>query len=403
MTPDNLPVVEADLQRYLVDREAVLAEIAREHDVIRTLFGVQFLRRDDVVAALRDRRVEARIALGLESQGITSGQLYEQLSTSLLNMNGPEHLRLRSLVLKAFTPTAIERYRPAMRELAEELVDDFAWSSDTAGETEFMESFANHYPVQVICTLLGVPREDHDHFRHWLDTVSFSLSMLAAEKQDDINVANTALAGYVRSIVEARRSDPGDDLITALLHASDGDDRLTLDEVVRMVGGLLFAGHDTTRNQLGRAMVAFAEHPREWQRLRDDPTLTPQAVDEVTRLFPVVDGVSPRQTSAPVTIGGVELPAGTVVNPCTYGGNIDRAVYGPDAEVFDVAVTRAAPPLTFGGGAHLCIGINLAKAEMAEAFQVLSRRMPNLRLAGDVVWPPAVGIWGPTSVPLAWG
>jgi cytochrome P450 len=389
--PADLPYVEPDLIRYLSDREDALAELAAEHDAVRSLFGVQLLRRDTVQAVLRDRRAEARIIVGLEAQGVTEGPLYDSLNTSLLNMNGPEHLRLRALVLKAFTPSAVERFRPAMRELAVELTEPLI----SAGRMEVMDDLANHFPVQVICTVLGVPREDHDSFRHWLDTSSFALSMEAGIRQREILDANARLNEYCSGIVAERKRSPGDDLITAMLQAVEGDDHLTQDEVVRMTTGLLFAGHDTTRNQIGRTLVAFAEHPDQWDVMAADPSLVPRAVDEA-----VVDGVSPRVLSEDLVVGDLSLPAGTRINACTYAANIDPAAHGESAGTFDITAERGGH-LTFGGGAHLCIGMSLAKAEMVELFDHLAARITNLRLDGEAVWPPAIGIWGPTSVPLA--
>jgi cytochrome P450 len=349
-----------------------------------------------VQAVLRDRRAEARIVVGLESQGVTDGPLYDSLNTSLLNMNGEEHLRLRALVLKAFTPSAVDRFRPAMRELATEVTAPLI----AAGRMDVMEDLANHYPVQVICTVLGVPRHDHDAFRHWLDTSSFALSMEAGVRQREIIEANTHLAEYCRTIVADRKRDPADDLVSAMLQAVEGDDRLTEDEVVRMTTGLLFAGHDTTRNQIGRTMIAFAEHPEQWEAMAADPSLVPRAVDEALRFTPVIDGVSPRVVSEDLVVGDLSLPSGTHVSACTYAANIDPAAHGADAGSFDIAARRGGH-LTFGGGAHLCIGMSLAKAEMVELLAYLAAHITNLRLDGSAVWPPAVGIWGPTSVPLA--
>jgi cytochrome P450 len=402
--------MDGDLGRYLTDREAVLAEVAERWDAtISPLGGVQLLRRDAVQQVLRDRRAEARVVAALEAQGVTSGPLYDSLDTSLLNMNGPEHLRLRALVLKAFTPTAVERFRPMMREIAGELLAPLIPTTPgVTGRCEVMDDIANQYPVQVICSVLGVPREDRHLFRAWLDTSSFALSMEAAARQDEILAANRSLDEYVSAIVAERRRLPGDDLISAMLAAVDtgveGDDRLTDAEVVRMTSGLLFAGHDTTRNQIGRTLVAFAEHPDQWELLAGHPELAAKAVDEGLRFTPVVDGVAPRRLSADMTVGDLALPAGTVVNPCTYAANIDATGQpdgAPSLREFDIAADRPAH-LTFGGGAHLCIGMSLARAEMAELFLAMSARVTNLRLDGEPVWPPAIGIWGPSSVPLAY-
>ena len=169
---DDLPVFIPDFQEFMARGEELVLEQARKCPMARGMFGLELFRRDDVQTALRDRRIEARISLALLAQGVTDGQLFDTLSNSLLNINGPEHQRQRSLVGKAFTPASVERIRPAMRDLANELIDEFA----PHGEVEFMESFANQYPVQVICTMLGVPRIERHTFRIWLDTISFALA-----------------------------------------------------------------------------------------------------------------------------------------------------------------------------------------------------------------------------------
>jgi len=395
---DDLAPFDRDPVEFMLRGEEMMLEIAKSGcPAMKLPFGVGVFSRELVNATLRDRKMEARIIAALLVQGITEGQLYDNLSTSILNMNGPEHQRLRQLVLAAFTPTRIERLRPAMRTIAHELIDTFA----AAGEVEFMEQFANQYPVQVICTVLGVPRGDRHLFRAWLDEISFGLSALAAARRESIEQAQRELNDYLRSMIDARRANPGDDLITALLAAEDEGDRLTHDEVVRMTGGLLFAGHDTTRNQLGRGLHAFADHPDQWALLAAHPELAAAAVDEVMRRFPAVGGVSPRQASADVELPGLTIPAGTVINVSTLAANHDPAVYGNDAERFDISLERPATNLTFGGGPHLCLGINLAKAEMQEAYVALATRLADLSLIGEPVYPPRVGIYGPDVLNLA--
>ena len=394
---DDLAPFDRDPVEFLFRGEEMMLEIAKSGcPAMKVPFGVGVFSRELVHATLRDRRMEARIVAALLLQGVTQGQLFDNLNTSILNMNGPEHQRLRQLVLAAFTPARIERLRPAMREIANELIDTFAPS----GHVEFMEQFANQYPVQVICTVLGVPRGDRHLFRAWLDEISFGLSALAAERRDTIEQAQRELDDYLRHMIDARRSNPGDDLITALLAAEEAGDRLTHDEVVRMTGGLLFAGHDTTRNQLGRGLHAFADHPDQWALLAARPELAAAAVDEVMRRFPAVGGVSPRVAAGDVQLPGLSIPSGTIINVSTLAANHDPAVFGDDAELFDISAARPVSHLTFGGGPHLCLGINLARAEMQEAYVVLATRLAGLTLDGDPVYPPRVGIYGPDVLNL---
>jgi cytochrome P450 len=394
-SPADLPMFAPEWSDFLDHGEALLLEHARGCPMSRTPFGVDVYRRDDVNAALRDRTIEARVTLALMAQGVTSGQLFDTMNASILNQNGPDHLRERSLVGKAFTPASVERVRPVMRTIAAELIDTFA----ARGHCEFMEDFANHFPVQVIATMLGVPVEDRHTFRQWLDTITFALSSVAASNRDEIELAQIALAEYVEDMVSRRRDDPGDDLVTALLAAEEAGDRFTHDEVRRMIISLLFAGHDTTRNQLGRALVTFSEHPDQWAWLAEHPESAPQAVDECLRYCPSVGGVAPRLATAPVTLGGVDIPAGTILRLATVTASRDPHYYD-EPDRFDITVARPVAALTFGGGPHLCLGINLARAEMAEALVLLSQRLRDLAPDGPATFPPQVGIYGPSMVPL---
>jgi cytochrome P450 len=165
-----------------------------------------------------------------------------------------------------------------------------------------------------------------------------------------------------------------------------------------MIAGLLFAGYDTTRNQLGHALFTFAQHPDQWALLADRPELVDQAVDEVMRLFGAVTG-TPRLATEDVEVEGWAIPAGTIVFLSFRSANRDEAAFD-DPLRFDISLDRG-PHLSFGGGPHYCLGANLARAEMAEALLVLARRLPNLRLDGEVTWRTGTGIIGPTALPLA--
>jgi cytochrome P450 len=281
-----------------------------------------------------------------------------------------------------------------MRTLVGELVDTFA----ATGHCEFVADFADHYPVQVICEVLGVPRGDHADFARWGNALTYALSLELSMHLEEVEQASEALGRYVERLVAERQAHPLDDLVTSLVQTSEDGDRLSPIELFSMIGGLLFAGYDTTRNQLGQAVVMFTQHPEQWARLADEPELAPQAVDEVLRVCGAVSGV-PRITVADIEVDGWAIPAGTLVFLSVASGNRDSTVYD-DAMGFDITATREAH-LTFGGGPHYCLGANLARAEMEEALVVLARRMPDLRLDGEPSWRLGTGISGPTVLPLA--
>jgi cytochrome P450 len=282
-----------------------------------------------------------------------------------------------------------------MRNLTEELVDTFAG----AGRCEFMADFADRYPIQMICELLGVPREDYERFGQWANGLTWVLSLEMTMHMPEIMDSFAGLAGYLEDFIEQRRRAPRDDLVTRLIQAEDGGDRLSPIELRSMIGALLFAGYDTTRNQLGIAMTLFAQHPEQWRLLGDDPSRVGTAVEEVLRFMGTVT-VAPRITREEVEVGGYKIPASTLLTLSTGAANHDPAVHR-NPQLFDVTAERALPPLTFGGGPHYCLGANLARAEMQEALVVLSKRLRNLQLDGEVRWRPRTGIFGPTYVPLS--
>jgi cytochrome P450 len=351
------------------------------------------LRREHVPQLLSDPRLASAIPQLTALQGMRAGPLAEMLGATVITMDGPDHVRLRRLVTRSFTPRAADRHRPVMRRLVEELVDEFA----RAGRCEFMTAFADQYPVQVICEVLGVPPEDHHLFARWGDVLTYLLSLELSAHMAEVEQAASQLSDYVDGLVADRRTHPRDDLVTSLVEASAEGDRLTPLEVRAMIGGLLFAGFDTTRNQLGHALVRFCAHPEQWALLGKHPDLAPQAVQEVMRLAGAVTMV-PRLATADVEIDGWLLPAGTLVTLALASANRDASVYDEPLR-FDITAQRP-PHLTFGGGPHFCLGANLARAEMEEALRILPTRLANIRLDSEPTWRTGTGISGPTTLPL---
>jgi cytochrome P450 len=380
------------------DPEPVYAALREETAVARTPLGAVVVRRDEIHGMLGDRRLISSIPHIVRLQGGRGGPIDALLSSSVIAVDGAEHTRLRRLVSRSFTPSAADRHRPLMRSLVQELVDGFAIGSDGVGRCEFVSDFADRYPVRVICSVLGVPDEDHDLFGTWAESITYMLSLELSAHLDEVVGAVEALGGYVADLVEQRRQDPQDDLVTSLVQASEDGDRLSNDELQSMVGGLLFAGVDTTRNQLGLAMHTFCEHPDQWALLRSRPELTAAAVNETMRLFGAVPGI-PRVTLEDVEVDGWCIPAGTIVFLSLASANRDHRHFD-DPLRFDIAAERESH-LTFGGGPHYCLGANLAKAEMEEALTVLVDAMPDLHLDGEPAWRTAMGIGGPTHLPLA--
>jgi cytochrome P450 len=358
----------------------------------RTPLGYAVLRYDEVAALLRDRRLRQGGVESLAAQGITEGLLADWMRMSLLNLEGEPHARLRRLVSQAFTPRAVDALRPVMRAVTHELIDGFA----AAGACEFMAAFADPYPSRIIGELLGIPRERYPQFHGWATDLGLLFSYAVAEHRPRIEAALLGLAACVDDLLAARRATPGPDLISALIAAEEAGDRLSDTELRVLVTGLVFAGQDTTRNQLGGALATFLAHPAQWARLAEEPALAARAVEEVMRVRPAVPSIW-RVATEEFDFEGLRIPAGTFLSLFVASANTDPRVFGTGG--FDISVERPAQ-LTFGGGLHACLGAPLARLEMAEALPILAARLRAPELAGDVPWRPALGICGPVALPI---
>ena len=393
---DDAPFLNIFDPGFAADPAPTMQALRRETCLARTAIGVLVIEHAKVLDLLGDPRLHSSLLDFMRLQGLVDGPIFEAVAKSLLAIDGEDHTRLRKLVSRAFTPRSVERLRPSMRTLAAELTDRVA----PTGRCEFMADFADHYPIQLICELLGVPKRDHELFGRWSNDMTWLLSLELQAHLMEAAQAMTDLWAYLETFIAERRARPEDDLVTALVQTEDGGDRLSAEELRTLIGSLLFAGYDTTRNQLGIGLFLFTQYPAQWRLLAEQPALAPQAVEEILRFLGVI-GVAPRVARQALTIGDYDVPAGTMVSLSTAAANHDPAVH-IEPERFDITVDRE-PSLTFGGGPHYCLGANLARAEMQEALVVLAEKMPELRLAGEPSWRPRTGIFGPTQLPLAFG
>lgn len=378
---------------------AVAVETAADHWLAKNLFGYTVLRYDDVVAMLRDKRWYSASGQILEMQGIDNPEWLARRRTSILSAEGDEHTRLRRLVGPAFSPRHADSLRPYMRDVVNELIDAFA----NTGRADIAVDFCEPYPIPIICELFGAPKEDWQQFSDWATDIFRIFNGNLAEDMPAIIAAQDALDAYLGDLIEARRHDPRDDLLTSLIAAEDAGDKLNHEELLSLCIAVLMAGTDTTRNQLGCSMYLFTQHPDQWQLLRDDPSLAPRAVEETMRFLGTVRGTG-RFASEDIEYGGVVFPKGTFIAPSLATANRDSSVFTEPSE-FDITREPSnKPQLTFGSGIHYCLGAALARAEQQEALTIMAERMPNVALDGDVVWKPnSFGIWGPDRLPVTFG
>jgi cytochrome P450 len=323
---------------------------------------------------------------------ITDGPLHEEIVKNIININGADHSRLRALVNPALSPRAVERYRPAMRRFLAELLDR------VDGSFDFVAGFAKPYPSLVIAEVMGAPLSDAPRLHHWSNWIQrqFDAGSLINER-DKIEAEVAEFYAYEDELIGARRASPGDDLISALIAAEDGGDRLSHDELRNLVLNILVGGVDTSQSQLAHAIRLLAGHPDQWEALRRDPRgLALTAVEEALRYEPITPFTA-RIAIEEIEYRGITFPPGSIVLVSAWHANRD----GVEPDGFDITADRPRRrALTFGAGAHYCVGANLARAEMEEAVVFLAERVKTLRLDGEPEFGTPSGIYGLEALPL---
>jgi len=392
----QIPKVPLIIDQQRSDRHALLRGIAKESWLARTDIGYSVLTYETVMGILRDKRWHSATGMVAQLQGITDEAFLGRRQVSILNAEGDVHVRLRRLVAPAFSPRSADRLRPFMRETVNSLLDPFTAS----GKAEVVRDICEPYPIPIICELLGAPKEDWKLFSRLATEILLIFSENLAQNMSVFLAAQQELEKYTEGLIEKRRSVPADDLITDLIAAEEAGDKLNTEELTMMVDAVIVGGTDTTRNQLGLALALFAEYPEQWALLGKDPSLAQRAVEEVLRFSGAVGGTI-RFASEDIEYNGVLFPKGTFMSTSMSTGNYDSSVF-PTPEVFDITREPVGQPhLSLGAGIHYCLGASLARAELQEAFTVLSQRMLNLELDGPVVYKPSgVGIFGPASLPV---
>ena len=355
-------------------------------------------RFDDIAAVMGDRRFTSTPDQSQGWGGVEGDQaapMLDILGRVLLFIDGAEHTRIRRLINKAFTPRSVERLRGRVAAIADDLLDRAA----SNGRLELIEDFAFPLPVIVIAELLGVPTDDHGEFRTQVPKMTPLLEWgCGAEAFERAGEAMWYFAGYFLPLFEARRAEPTDDLISALVHAEvDGEQLDPVDILVTCIL-LLGAGHETTMNLLGNGLLALLRHPDQLALLRDEPKLAGNAVEELLRYDAPVQ-LTVRRVAEDATVGEHRVAKGEEVMLILGAANHDEAAV-PDPERLDI--TRSdVRHLAFGHGPHFCLGAALARLEAEVAFPALLRRLPDLRLDGEAHFRPTATLRGLTSLPLS--
>ncbi len=370
--------------------------------IMRTEMGFWVASRyDDVTAILRDKRFGKCFVQRTEKQhglDIWEQPVYASMRNWMLVMDPPDHGRLRGLVARAFAPRHLKALRPRIQQL----VDDSLDAVQDNGGMEFIKDFAHPLPVHVICDMLGIPLEERNQFFEGsrLSGRLIDPTPMTPDERKQVNEGHQQQAAYFQDLFERRRKTPGDDIITELLGAAADGDKLCEDELIGNIILLFGAGHETTVNMLGNGLLALLSDRPQWETLVADPSLVPNAVEEMLRFDSSVQ-MTGRVAFEDVEIGDVTIPAGEAVLNLLGAANRDPEHYD-SPESFQVD-RQNVQPASFGGGIHHCLGAPLARLEGEIAMAALIKRLPNIQLANDDPdWRLTFTLRGLTSLPVTW-
>ncbi|SJZ45882.1 hypothetical protein SAMN02745126_01150 [Enhydrobacter aerosaccus] len=388
---------------FIADPYPFYHRLREEAPVFNTGLGFWLLSRyEDVAFALRDKRFGKDFPGNIRRR-YGEDRMHEPVIASLgrtmLVLDPPDHTRLRGLVSKAFTARRIADMRPRIRALVDEQLDRVA----DKGAMDVIRDLAHRLPVIVICDMLGIPEEHRAAFLvgsnvsgRVLDPVPMS-----REEFDKANAQTEASSAYFDQLCELRRREPRDDLTTELVRAEEAGDRLSTEELRANIALLFGAGHETTTNLIGNGLLALHRSPEQWQRLKEDPSLIPDAIEELLRFDSSVQ-MTGRVTMADVEVAGVTIPAGQNVITLLGAANRDPAIFA-DPDRLDVGRENVRP-MSFGGGIHHCLGAQLARLEGELVFTALVERLPNLELPGknEPDWRQNFTLRGLNKLPAVW-
>lgn len=323
--------------------------------------------------------------------------MFRPLERNVLDLDGPDHTRLRSLVHKAFTPSLISQMRERIQTLADELVE----RALAKGQMDLIKDFALPLPMTIITEILGVPLRDRHKFHKWSKAV---VSLSSPSPTMRVLPSVWRFIRYLRRFIERRRHHPQDDLISALISAEEAGDTLSEDELLAMVFLLLIAGHETTVNLIGNGMLALLDHPHVMTRLREDAEMIRSAVEELLRYTAPVLMSTERYAREDLNIQGVNIPRGAMTLGVIGSANRDERVFeNPD----ELDITREPNKhLAFGQGVHFCLGAPLARLEAQIAINTLLRRVSEIQLSiptASLRWRSSIFLRGLESLPVSFG
>jgi cytochrome P450 len=345
---------------------------------------LSFLHYNDAFAALGNQHLRPMTLEGLDFAGVTDGPLRAFFEHILFTQEGLEHQRLRRLVASAFSPRTVNRLRLSVHDHLIDLLDPVV----DRGRGDLVEEVCQPIAIVTLCDLLGLPREDIPSFQHWAGGMGLAFGLLSPEARQVVEKSLEGISEYAETLIERRRAEPADDLVSDLIRAEEEGERLSTEELSATVSNMLFAGYDTTYRQISLALLCLARNPGAWSSLTSDPTLAGACAEEVLRTEPIAHSTT-RIAVADTEVNGIPLASGAMVEPMIAAANRDPSVF-QDPDQF-VPGRKGPKPLSFGQGIHTCLGAALARLEIAEAMVAVATRLRGWRVGietSQVEWCP---------------
>lgn len=366
------------------------------------LNGYLVSRNADAALVLRDKRFGKDYVTRITRRWpeALNEPVYRAMGRWMLTQDPPDHTRLRGLVVKAFTARRVEDMRPKIQAIVDDSIDRVIGQ----GRMDLISDFAFRLPVIVICDMLGIPETDREIFFKRERTGGRLLDpvLLSRAEIDEANAAHANSEAYFQRLFDLRRREPGDDLTTQLVQAEEAGSKLSNEELTANIILLFGAGHETTVNLIGNALLALHRNPDQLELLKSNLSLMPNAIEEFLRYDSSVQ-LTYHVAMEDVEIGGVKIPQGDNVMCLLGSANHDPAVYPDHPDRLDITRPNVRP-LSFGGGIHFCLGAQLARLEAEVALTTLLRRIPNLRIddVENPKWRPTFVLRGLKELPASW-
>jgi cytochrome P450 len=368
--------------------------VSKESWLAKTMFGYAIIRHKDVNAILKDKRWHNGLTQLIDANPNTSEEYKDKQKKSLILLERENSTRIKRLVTPAFQPASIDKHRENMRKCLLGILDSL-----TSNEIDLQKDLFNKYAVMNICELLGAPKEDWELFQYWSESHFKNYNVEFDKNKNQIIKDHKDFNKYTIDLIEKRRKNLTDDLLSDLIRAEDEGNKLTMGELMMLIESILVGGIDTGRSQLGLTTLMLSGMPDLWKKLHKDRDLTAKAVEESIRLDGVLKN-NGRYASEDIEYNGVLFPKGTSLYIYLSSANRDDAVFENPHEFNLNRGNSIHHTMAYAAGVHYCLGVSMARAEIQEAMMILSERFPNLSIKNDLIYKKTTDtIWGLRYLP----